>query len=237
MKRAITFASASILFVVLAGCATPPSGPRIDNLPMYGQPAITRPDFLKKADADFVTKATSGFGGDRRVASKAWAEQATRYLEQHNFDYAMRRFNEAWLLDDANYEAYFGFGRIMVETNHFDDAVKFISRAMELCQDAKQIPALHSDLGVAYSYRAEAMSRDHPSERAAAFALANGQFEKSVSLAPDYGKAWRRWAISLMYEEKFAEALEKVRKAKETGAPPMPPAVLSTLKEKFGSID
>jgi len=37
---------------MLDGCATE-SRTRIDNIPMYGQPAIERPDVLKKADEDF----------------------------------------------------------------------------------------------------------------------------------------------------------------------------------------
>jgi hypothetical protein len=44
---------------------------RIDNIPMYGQPEIPRPDFLKKADEDFIKQAVAGLGS-REKASEAW---------------------------------------------------------------------------------------------------------------------------------------------------------------------
>jgi len=235
MSRAISFVSALILFVLLTGCATPPSGPRIDNLPMYGQPAITRPGFLKKADAVFIAKASSGFGGDRRAASKAWTEQANRFLAERNLDYAMRRLNQAWLLDDTNYEVYWGFGRVMVESDHFDDAVRYFKQAIELCRDEFQLPAIYSDLGVAYSYLADSKPQEHSSERAGAFLAANETFAKSIGLDPKYGNAWRRWSISLATEGRYLEAAEKAKRAKDLGAQPLPPKVLKQIEDGTGS--
>ncbi|MEO6995226.1 MAG: tetratricopeptide repeat protein [Lacunisphaera sp.] len=230
MSRAITFVSALFLFVLFAGCVTPPSGPRIDNLPMYGQPAIPRPDFLKKADADFIAKASSGFGDDRRVASKAWTQQASRFLAQRNLDYAMRRLNQAWLLDDTNYEVYWGFGRVMVESDHFDDGVRYTKQAIELCRDEVQLPAVYSDLGVAYSYLADSTSQEHSSERVGAFRAANEAFATSVGLDPKYANAWRRWSISLTMEGKYSEAEEKAKRAKDLGAQPFPPKILKQIE-------
>lgn len=234
MKRAITFASAAILFLLIAGCGTPPPGPRIDNLPMYGQPAIPRPDFLKKADVDFIAKASSGFGGDRRVASRAWTEQASHFLAERNLDYAMRRLNQAWLLDDTNYEVYWGFGRAMVESDQFDDGVRYIKQAIELCEDEAQLPAVYSDLGVGYSYFAAAKPQEQSSERVAAFLAANEAFAKSVGLDPTYGNAWRRWSISLVMEGKYSEAAEKAVHAKELGAQPLPPSVQKMIEDAVG---
>jgi tetratricopeptide (TPR) repeat protein len=221
----------SILFALLAGCAAPPSGPRIDNVPMYGQPDIPRPDFLKQADADFIAKAASGFGGDRKAASRAWAEEGARYLAQKDLDHAMRRYNQAWLLDDSNYEAYWGFGRVMVEASHFDDGVKFTKQAVELCHDAFQLPAVYSDLGVAYSYSADALPADRAAERSAAFASANEAFSRSVELDPKYGNAWRRWTISLAMERRYSEAAEKAKRARELGAPPIPFHILQEIED------
>lgn len=233
MNRIVLFTTA--LFALFAGCTTPPSGPRIDNIPMYGQPGISRPDFLKKADADFISKATSGFGGDRKVASRAWTEQAARFLAQGNLDYAMRRYNQAWLLDDANYEVYWGFGRVMVESDHFEDGVRFTKQAAGLCHDDAQLPAIYSDLGVAYSYFANAMPQDRSSERSEAFAAANAAFTKSVELDPKYGNAWRRWSICLAMEHKYSEAAEKAKRAKELGAHPIPSTVLKEIEGAVGA--
>lgn len=235
MNRIVLIASA--VLVMLVGCTAPSGGPRIDNLPMYGQPGITRPELWKKADADFIAKATAGFGGDRKVASKAWSEQADRFLAQQNLDFAMRRYNQAWLLDDTNYEVYWGFGRVMVESDHFEDGVRFTKQAVELCRDDVQLPAVYSDLGVAYSYFADSIPQERSSERSTAFAAASEAFAKSVELNPNYGNAWRRWSISLARERKYSEAAEKAKRAKELGAQPMPSKILKEIEDAVGAAN
>lgn len=94
-------------FISLSGCATGSSEQRIDNIAMYGQPEIARPDFLKKADEDFIKQATSGFGS-REAASKAWFAEAEKFMSQRNLDFAMRRYNQSWLLNPNNYQPYWG---------------------------------------------------------------------------------------------------------------------------------
>ena len=96
--------------IAVSGCATGPTEQRIDNIPMYGQPEIPRPDFLKKADEDFIKQATSAIGS-REAASKAWYAEAERFMSQGNLDFAMRRYNQSWLLDPNNYQPYWGFAR------------------------------------------------------------------------------------------------------------------------------
>src|SRR4029450_7180882 len=94
--------SLSVLFVAIAAGssygAPPSSGTRIDNIPMYGQPEIVRPDSLKQADEDFVAKVVAGFGS-REKASEAWYTQADEFMRQGNLDLAMRRYNQSWLLN------------------------------------------------------------------------------------------------------------------------------------------
>jgi len=201
---------------------------------MYGQPSIVRPDFWKRADADFIANASAGFGGDRKAASKAWSGEANRFLAQRNLDYAMRRFNQAWLLDDTNHEVYWGFGCVMVEADRFGDGVRFIQQGIGLCQDRSQLPAIYSDLGVAYSYLADSMPADRSSERSAGFAAANEAFAKSVTLDPQYGTAWRRWSISLAMEGRYSAAAEKAKRARELGAQPVPPKVMQQIEDAVG---
>jgi tetratricopeptide (TPR) repeat protein len=197
--------------LIVAGCASTDNGPRIDNVPMYGQPAIPRPDFLRAADANFVAKASAGFGGDRKVASKAWSQQGEKFLEQRNLDFAMRRYN--------HYEVYWGFGRIMVETDRFEEGVRFLKEAIERCDDPVQIPAVYSGLGVAYGYWGDSMSPDRVADRTNAYAGADEAFATSVRLDPKYGNGWKRWSISLATRGRFGEAAEKAKVAESLGSP------------------
>jgi hypothetical protein len=65
---------------------------------MYGQPEIPRPDFLKKADEVFIKQAVAGLGS-REKASEAWWLEGEKYMAQGNLDFAMRRYNQSWLLN------------------------------------------------------------------------------------------------------------------------------------------
>lgn len=235
MFRILTLLLPATIILVLAGCSSTPSGPRVDNLPMYGQPALVRPEFLKKADSDFVANAVLAFGGDRKLASSAWAQQADRFLDQGNLDYAMRRYNQAWLLDEANYEAYWGFGRVAVETDKFDEGIRFMQKAIELCRDDYQLAGIFSDLGVAHSYKAD--SQRQASERSLTFSEANKAFTESVRLSSKNGNAWRRWSMSLVMEGKYVEAADKLSRAKQLGARSLPPEMLKKITDTIGPIE
>ena len=96
-----------IALFALSARATEP--PPVNQLPMYGE----RPKSaaLTKADEDFVqsfqTMGISRQEAAKMVLAKAWSSWTDR-----DFSTAMRRFNQAWLLDADNAEAYYGFALI-----------------------------------------------------------------------------------------------------------------------------
>ena len=65
-----------------------------DQLPMFGQPTMVRPEDLKKADEAFVRDSTLRFGsrqaGSNALAAKGWAAVRTKQS-----DLAMQYFNQA----------------------------------------------------------------------------------------------------------------------------------------------
>ncbi len=207
---------------VLVGCVSS-GGTRIDNVPMYGQPGTQRPDFLKKADEEFIARASEEFGS-REEASKVWWLQGERYMSEGNLDYAMRRYNQSWLLDPNNYQPYWGFARVSLEKNKLDQAIEFLEKAESLIDDPYQKVALLADMGSAYTYKAA----DDPSY----FAKANQKFEESAALDPTYPNVWRRWAFSLLEQGDYQRAWEKVERARSLNARPFPSAFISALREK-----
>lgn len=205
--------------LVVAGCATAPTSSRIDNIPMYGQPAIPRPDLLRQADEDFIKKASAGFDGSREKASKAWYAEGDRFLRELNLDFAMRRFNQAWLLDPNNYEPYWGFARVLLETDRLNESIQHFETAKRLCDDNYQRVALLSDSGVAYSF-------------AGNFQHANEQFRESTALDSTYANAWLRWAESLHREGNYSDAWNKLKQARGLGAK-VSDAFLRSLSQKM----
>ena len=217
MKKRINYLVGCLLSLVLlsSGCATN-HGARIDSIPMYGQPKVERSEFLKKADEDFIKQATGGFGS-RESASKAWHEQAEKLMREGNVDYAMRRYNQSWLLNPNNYQPYWGFARIVAEQDKLNDAIGFLEKAKSLCDDNFQKVALLADVGTIYSYKADSITKDSLNERALYFSLANQNFNESTILDPKYSDTWLRWSRSLYREGRYAEAWEKLKKANLLG--------------------
>lgn len=218
-----------LLAILLHGCVST-GGTRIDNVPMYGQPDTVRPDFLKKADENFIKEAVAGFNGSREEASKAWAKVANDFFNEGNLDYAVRRYNQSWLLNEKNYQPYWGFGQVMIVQGNVDEAIKFYEKAKTLINDEYQKPALYTDLGLAYSFKARSFT-DNLQSRNSYFELANKYFEESAELDSTYPIVWEGWANSLYHEKKFAESWEKVKKADKMGNPVHPKFRESLSKE------
>jgi tetratricopeptide (TPR) repeat protein len=204
---------------------------RIDNLPMYGQPGMQRPERLKKADASFIRKAAAGFAGNRKAACVAWCEEGDAFFSKLDLDRAMRRYNQGWLLDPESYLPFWGFGRVLLQQDKFKEAIGHFENAVRLCDDPVQKPALLSDCGSAYSFWAQYTPSLSEGEKAMIFSKANACFEQSTTIDPNYGNAWKRWAMSLLREQNYPEAWAKLHRAKEIGITEFPPAFLQALEK------
>jgi tetratricopeptide (TPR) repeat protein len=213
----------------LSGCVTT-GGTRIDNVPMYGQPAIERPEVLKIADEAFIKMASEGIGG-REKASVAWWMEGDKYVREGNLDYAMRRYNQSWLLNQNSFRPYWGFGRVLLEQGQLDEAIKHLEKAVQLVDDEYQKVALLTDTASVYSVKANS-SLSGSNERAKYFSLANQFLEESTKFDPAYPNSWRTWARSLYFEGRFAEAWQKVSAARSRGAQ-FPPQFIEVLEAKM----
>lgn len=106
MKRYWLIASIAVLFTF--GTAFADSLP-INQLPMYGERVKTAE--MKSADTAFVAsieaKGLSRQEGAKQVIQTGWSYWAKRDLAT-----SMSRFNQAWLLDPENGNAYHGFALV-----------------------------------------------------------------------------------------------------------------------------
>jgi tetratricopeptide (TPR) repeat protein len=202
-----------------------------DTLPMYGQPGITRPENLKKLDEDIIRDATFRFG-NRQAASRALAEQGWTSVRRGMFDVAMRRFNESWLLNPKNYQAFWGFGAVLSEKGKLAEAIEQLETARDLIDDPKQRVALLSDLGAVHSSYGAGLPADKQLDRAQHFVIANNRFAESLEMDPNYPRSWREWAFSLYEQERYSEAWVKAKRAMELNSEPFPAGFLDALRKK-----
>lgn len=217
--------------LLLISCASS-GGMRIDNYPMYGQPEIPRPDFLKKGDEDFINKVTAEIP-DRTKASTMWWAQGDKFANEGNLDYAMRRYNQSWLLDPHNYQPYWGFARVMIATHDYEEAFKYFKKSNELIDDLYQKPALLTDMATGYHNKANSLDKTQQQERDKYFNLANSYFEESTKVDPTYLKTWKVWAQSLYIQGNYQKSWEKVKKANELDAKLIPVSFVQKLKNKM----
>lgn len=216
----------------IPACASVPDDQRIDNFPMYGQPTVLRPDHLKKADEEFIEKAAAGLGG-RKAASKAWASQAGEYMRNGDLHLAMRRYNQSWLLDSTNPQAYWGFGRIMLQRGKYEESLAHFEKAKQLMDDPYQKVALVADAGSVYAVWANKTAADQIQSKKQRFELAYGSFAESTALDASYAPAWFMWARTLYWEGKYAEAWDKVKKARSQDEKVVPPGFIKDLGAKM----
>jgi tetratricopeptide (TPR) repeat protein len=219
-----------IAVAALSGCVSMPGGSRIDNIPMYGQPEIPRPEQLKRADEEFISQASAI--GSRERASQIWWAQAEEFMQRDNFDYAMRRYNQSWLLNPNNYQPYWGFGRVMLQQGKCDEAIRHFSRAKELADDKYQRAALLSDFGIAYGYCGRMMPPEQREARVRYFASADALFAESTQLDPSYAAAWFRWSQLRLEEDRPEEAWAKLKRAREVGYS-IPPGYVERLTKRM----
>jgi hypothetical protein len=133
--RTSRFCIVILIVAMAAGCATGggpvPRGKEADQVPMYGGMDRQSVPQLKKADDEFIVGTTKAFGS-REKASEAFVDQGIRFYQADNYDYAMRRFNQAWLLNPENPNVFWGFGMVLHDEGKVCDAKEMMDRAIEL---------------------------------------------------------------------------------------------------------
>lgn len=112
-------------------------------LPMYGYGEKTPEQ--KKADEEFINSVVKEVGS-REKGSIGIAGGARQWLEKGDLDTAMKRYNQAWLLDDTNPEVYKGFGDILIKQGYAEDAEKMYEKgrilAIQKYKDARLSAAI-----------------------------------------------------------------------------------------------
>lgn len=221
---------ALIFLLLLSGLALAQDDPT-DKLPMYGQPSVARSEALKKSDEVFIRESSLRYG-NRNAASRALALEGWIAARRGVFDVAMRRFNQSWLLNPKNYQAFWGFGAVLSDQGKLLEAIAQMESARQLIDEPAQRPALLTDLGTVASEYAARMPADRQLDRAQYFIKANQYFTESLENNPNFAVGWREWAISLYDQDRYSEAWVKGQRAQELKAEPFPPEFTKKLREK-----
>ncbi len=186
-------------------------GGQSNELPMFG--GVERTLEEKKADEVLIKSSIEQFGS-KEEAVKVALKLAWNYYDKHDVKTAMKRFNQAWLLDPQNADVFYGFGFLLAESGDQDDAIRFYQRAIEL--NPAHAMAM-CELARVYRNKAHKMLDEYKSEEEkeiwSCLDNATKLCENAIRSAKsekDIGYIYYQWAVALELSGDYIGAWEKI---------------------------
>ena len=104
------FICSMVAALIICAAATPPCIEGINLLPMYGR--VKKCPEQLAADKKLIEDSERMYNS-RQQAAAAFVGRAWQHYNANQLESAMRRFNQAWLLDSTNAELSWGFANIL----------------------------------------------------------------------------------------------------------------------------
>jgi tetratricopeptide (TPR) repeat protein len=135
-----------ILSVFFSGCtqAQTVCDESINTLPMYGNAKKCKEQIA--ADKLFIAEIDKAYP-NRKDGVDALVKRGWDYVYAKDLETAMKRFNQAWMLDSLNANVYWGFADLLGMQGKNAESVKFFKKAIKLNPNNSKI---YKDASVAY---------------------------------------------------------------------------------------
>jgi Tfp pilus assembly protein PilF len=174
-------------------------------LPKYG--LLPKTEAEQAANKVFISGMDEEYHGDRKKAANFMAMRGWQYLQEGDPDNAMRRFNQAWLLESKNGTALWGMAAVEADKGKYDDSLKLFAEAQKSMSNEINFEVDHArTVGTAaVAQKDEALLKD-----------ALDRFQKIYKKAPKNGRNLKNWAMILYQKERYSEAWAKVKLAEAT---------------------
>ena len=89
----------------------------LNEIPMYGEHlGHVKTPAMVKADEEYLARADRSYPS-RTEAAKASIETGWKYFNKGDYSTAIKRFNQAWLLNPENGDSYYGFALVSAQRN------------------------------------------------------------------------------------------------------------------------
>lgn len=160
---------------------------------------------------------------DKKASVNA-AELGWKYFYNEDHATAIKRFNQAWMLDRNNFQAYWGFGLIMGARstqentkNNLEESIKFLEQALDL---SKNNARLMVDLAYSETMLGAFLKNDNGDGFQHHFDNARNLYKRSETIDSTYPLLYSNWSLLDFFEEKYNEAKNKLMLAKTLGFSP-----------------
>ncbi|MDX8398702.1 MAG: hypothetical protein R8K20_00455 [Gallionellaceae bacterium] len=191
--------------------------------PKYG--SLPKNEAQKIADEKFLANIDDYYKGNRKKAAEDISTRGWQLLRQGKVPDAMRRFNQAWLIDNSNGIALWGMATIQSTDGKVDESLKLFTEAEHtLGNDIDFLVDYAKTLGIAGAQnKNDALLQD-----------AFDRFEHLHEKAPQHTMNLQNWAITLFYVGNYAEAWKKVKLAEATPRhAALDPRLIAALQSKM----
>lgn len=101
-------------------------------IPLFGSKKRVEEEMINSAE--FLIQCDNNFK-DRLDASKFFAERGWEYLNEGLLDTATYRFNLCFLLNQENFDAFWGLGSISYQKGKYEESAKLLRKGLELSPD------------------------------------------------------------------------------------------------------
>lgn len=149
-----------------------------------------------------------------------------QYFDEGDLKTAMKRFNQAWLLDEKNADVFWGFGNVSLVKRDPKEAIEMFKKALEL--NPRHAIAMCS-LASAYQLRAYNFRWLLKKEASSYLEQSDQLCEQGSQIDPREEFCYSTWAITLFLQKRYAEAWEKVSKARALGGKTLNSDILKDL--------
>ena len=177
-----------------------------------------------------VTKNQTREDASREASGLGW-----EYFYDNDLKTAMKRFNQAWLLDSDNPHVYWGFGVLIATQARKEWAVSKIDQSIEMLEKANRLSppnaGLLMDLGYSYTVKGLFEKKKYNRSGQKFFDKANALYNQASRTDP-FELLYYNWASSLLYEGKYEEALSITEQAKKLNFK-IPKELIKDIKKKI----
>lgn len=211
------------LFLSFGMALHPASAEDMSVQPKYG--SLPKNDAQKSADAKFIASIDAYYKGDRKKGAEDVSSRGWQFLRQGNPMDAMKRFNQAWLINNTNGNALWGMAAIQAGSGKIDESLKLFAEAEGF---------VGNDIDFAVDYAKTIGVAGAQTKNQMLLNDAFVRFARLYEQAPLHTLNLQNWAITLFYVGNYAEAWKTVKLAEATPRrDELDPRFLAALQSKM----
>jgi tetratricopeptide (TPR) repeat protein len=194
----------------------------INLVPEYGKVKKDKSDL--ESDQKFIDYELKELGSLKK-ASEEMIKLGFDYLYRGDLETSMKRFNQAWLLDSKNENAYWGFAAVYFMFKDYDEALKQLDKGLVLNPNSSNILTDKATIYAGYFVNKHDVNYLNKS-----IAL----FIQSYKIDPRNQNTLFKLSVAYFYKQDCVNALKYYNECMKLGGQPVPKGYADALKKQCG---